>query len=385
MPNAADPTDPRPRWRIASVAILRGWLALTVLALCGSIVIWAAIHLHGVLSMILAGSEQIPAILLPPLAIWIYDRFGLDWLSNRAAQARELAQSFSAPRLRPYFRRMGGLIVHAPVTMALILPVPYVIQHVRAELASEPAFPFEGLVESIGDRTRQDMRRIGEELIAAQIQDPPGLMSGEIVRALTAQGFTTERAALLDRLAIESPRAEHYIARFPVLFEAADLGPPGALPEIPDVAEVEFGPGVQYDANRNANVIGALVTALAPCAGNGPDRVELRVEGYASSQPFRNEEGAVLHNSDELNVHLANERRRVVEGLLRLAIADEGVQNRMVLAEVPNYAGLDEMIGDREFNDRPGGLEVVAEAPPQDMFTRAAHIKVLHAGLCAVD
>lgn len=205
------------------------------------------------------------------------------------------------------------------------------------------------------------------------------------MRALTAQGFTSERAALLDRLAIMSPRAEHSVARFPVLFNAADLGPLGTLPEIPDVAEVEYGLGVQYDADRNANVIEELVTALAPCAGNGPDRVLLRVEGYASSQPFRNEEGAVLPNSNELNVHLANERRRVVEGLLRQAITDQGVQGRLVLDDVPNYAVLNEMIDAREFNDRPSGQEPSAEAPPQDVFTRAAHIKVLHPGLCAVD
>lgn len=166
MPNATGRADPRPRWRIASAALVRSGLALAVLALCCLIVVWAAIHLHRVLSVILAGSEQIPAIMLPPLAIWVYDKFGLDWLSNRAGQMRELAQSFSAPRLRPYFRRMGGLIVHAPMAMALILPVPYVIQHVRAELAPEPPFPFEGLVEAVDDRTQQGMRRIGEELHA---------------------------------------------------------------------------------------------------------------------------------------------------------------------------------------------------------------------------
>ena len=199
----------------------------------------------------------------------------------------------------------------------------------------------------------------------------PGLINAEVTRAMTVQGYTRERAVLLDRLA-----ADYYFARFPITFERAEL--------TKDISEHEFGAGVEYIADSNGDLVRRLVKALVPC-GTVDKPVYLKVEGYASSEPFKNQETGELIESNKLNVRVANERRRNVEDALRKAINNSQVtEGGIVVTDVADHNDLAEMERDREFNDRPDEGDTGNGRFEQDFLTRAAHIKVLSPGNCAV-
>ena len=69
--------------------------------------------------------------------------------------------------------------------------------------------------------------------------------------------------------------------------------------------------------------------------------------------------------------------------LARVLDDTDDATDRFDPLDVAVYRGLREMERDREFNDRPLGA-AGEEAQPQDFLTRAAHIKVMHPGHCAV-
>ena len=203
--------------------------------------------------------------------------------------------------------------------------------------------------------------------------------------AMADHGYTVGRADLLDNLAmLEAPSIEALGDRFriPILFERAQLGGNDetvlALPE--DLSDVRFPAGLDYARARDRDLIRELVSALAACgAAEGGRPVRLRVEGYASSEPFERAERDV---SLRLNVHLANERRRVVESELRAEVRRLGVEAAIELAEVEDYTGISEMERYRRFNDRPGDSPARGNYE-QDLFTRAAHIRILDLSGCS--
>ncbi len=217
--------------------------------------------------------------------------------------------------------------------------------------------------------------------------DPQPSSEERLKKAMKEHGYTTERAHLLDKLAmLETPRIDVSEDRFriPILFERGQLkeseDPGFALRQ--DVSETPFSAGLDYAWSRGGEMIRALVTSLAPCgAAEGGRPVRLRVEGYASSEPFERAEGDA---SQRLNLHLANERRRAVEGELRGEIRRLDAEGVIDLDEVGDYTEISEMERDRQFNDRPG------DSPPrgsyeQDVFTRAAHIRVLDLAECSYE
>ena len=190
--------------------------------------------------------------------------------------------------------------------------------------------------------------------------------------ALDAQGYTPERAERLDRIGPQAGGSDYYFARFPIGFEAGDLNEEGTA----------FIRGTAYDPEDNSDLLARLVDALIPC-GAVEDPVILRVEGYASSEPFQNTTADVT--SEHLNLRLANERRRSVKEALDAAVAATGfadARNRIPVTEADDYRTIDDMEADREFNDRPAGED--SNRLAQDLLTRAAHVKVLSPGTCRV-
>ena len=167
-------------------------------------------------------------------------------------------------------------------------------------------------------------------------------------------------------------RSDYYFARFPIGFEAGELSDDGTA----------FIRGADYDQDENLYLVERLVNALIHC-GTANNPVMLRVEGYASSAPFRNATADV--SSEDLNLRLANERRRSVKEALDTAIASTepaDARQRILVTEAEDYRTIAEMEEDREFNDRPAGAD--SNRLPQDFLTRTAHIKVLNPGACRV-
>lgn len=198
--------------------------------------------------------------------------------------------------------------------------------------------------------------------------------------AMAEHGYTTRRAQLLDNLEmLEPPSASEDRFRIPILFERGQLPERGetvfALPE--NLSDVRFSSGLDYARVQDRHLIRRLVSGLAPCAAaEGWSPVRLRVEGYASSEPFERVDADV---SRRLNVQLANERRQVVERDLRSEIGRLGARIR--LAEVPDYTEMSEMERSRRFNDRPGASPARGDYG-QDFFTRAAYIRILDLAGC---
>ena len=185
---------------------------------------------------------------------------------------------------------------------------------------------------------------------------------------------------------IEWIPADYYFARFPIIFNRARLDESLAAEQDEEVSQVPFVDGVEYVANDNGNIIERLVQSLAPCTdpeSNSP--VTLLVEGYSSSAPFTYRDNVPLSESVSrtLNVRVANERRRNIEEELQEEISRQSVRG-IVLEFGDNYNNLEQMKYSREFNDRPDEGELPNGEFFQDLFTRAAHIKLMELGRCSV-
>ena len=223
----------------------------------------------------------------------------------------------------------------------------------------EPPLDDADQVSEIGKGFDSRLKRIEEKLGSVDLR-----------AALDGQGYTADRAILLEKLrelqgGISDYGPDYYFARFPVSFERADL----------DTAGVSLVTGVAAASVRNPELIEEVARALLPCGStDGTDPVIIRVEGYASSERF-----GTRDESDVWNVRTANARRRTVAQMLRQEIQQED-QERVVVCESADYVSLDEMEQAREFNDRPGG----SRFGDQYLLTRSAHIKVLHPGMCKV-
>ena len=167
------------------------------------------------------------------------------------------------------------------------------------------------------------------------------------------------------------------------MFEKASIDESSAAHDEADISKYVFERSVEYDQKRNNDLLEQLVEALLPCgADDGSRPVNLRVEGYASSEPFvRESDGVPYVYSEDLNVRTANERQAAVESALAALIGDR--VDLIRIAERAPWESIESMESARQFNDRP--LGVSTGAIPQDLLTRSAHIKITDAGLCSVD
>ncbi|MDE0414035.1 MAG: hypothetical protein OXI47_06830 [Gammaproteobacteria bacterium] len=177
----------------------------------------------------------------------------------------------------------------------------------------------------------------------------------------------------------------NYVASFPILFERARLDS-GSRAGAAVAGGAEFAVGAAYDTELNRGLIRMLVESLAPCGEeDGTRPVWLSVRGYASSAPFRDGWGEALPESRELNVGLANMRRRSVESALRAAIVRAEAERRIRLTPGIDYTLHTQLERDRKFNDRPDQSPAEAGSLPQDLLTRVAYVNVLSAARCAPD
>ena len=246
--------------------------------------------------------------------------------------------------------------------LVTVFALVFVGEHIAEQVTDPPKSPLATQIDELHAVVDSRLKQI-----EGNIKDGTVYMA-----ALDTQGYTTERAQQLDRIDIELDRSNYYFARFPIAFEPGDLNDKGSA----------FVRGAEYDPIKNLDIVAKLVDALIPCASVN-DPVKLRVEGYASSEPFFNT--TVEVSSEDLNLRLANERRHSVKEALVAAIDAAGLagaQHRFLVVEADDYRTIDEMEADREFNDRP-----TSEGPyrrPQDFLTRTAHVKVMSAGTCRI-
>ena len=127
------------------------------------------------------------------------------------------------------------------------------------------AGPVSSRIEELGMAINARLDNIGSQI-----------GTGPLQAGLNTQGYTPERAQRLDRTGTGMDRSDEYFARFPIAFEAGTLSDDGAA----------FVSETDYVAEENSELVPRLVNALIPC-GAVDDPVVLRVEGYASSEPFQ--------------------------------------------------------------------------------------------------
>lgn len=223
--------------------------------------------------------------------------------------------------------------------------------------------------EPLLDGIRGELAVLRKELLKPETD----VLAG-IANAMEQHGYTTERAKLLDNLRNES---RFHFARFPVLFEAARLAT-GIDAAASDVNRVAFRAGLALDEAAE-KAIGQLVQALGPCGRHR--KVHLIVEGYASSQPFRDMDDG---RSDLLNLQVANARGRAVTVEIQDIVRGKELDGHFEIVQ-RQYKSLDEMRRFRQFDDRPRGAPTGTEDYAQDLLTRAAHIRIVDAGDCAWD
>lgn len=340
-------------------------LAVGLLAAAAGIY-YLAVTLRGIiLDMAEADRGEWASLVGGGLGVWAFFlvRTGIiERAFDLVARLREVIESLPAPQWSTFLGKTlelsKTLMMPALVTVFALV---FVGEHVAEQIIDPPPSPVSRQIDEL--RTALDSRL---DNIDSNIGDT------RVRAALGAQGYTPERAQRLDRIGTEADRSDYYFARFPIAFEAGALSDDGAA----------FVRGAEYDPEENQDLVVRLVNALVQC-GTGEDPVRLRVEGYASSEPFLNTTGDVT--SDDLNLRLANERRRSVKEALDAAIVAAGSEDalrRFLVIEADDYRTIDEMEEDREFNDRPAGGN--PSRLPQDFLTRAAHVKVMSPGTCRV-
>ena len=362
-PNATPRKGPR---IFARTAIL----AVGLLAAAGGIY-YLALTLRGIiLDMAAADRGEWASLMGGGLGVWAFFlvRTGIiERAFDLVPRLRAVLESLPAPQWPTFLGNTlelsKTLMMPALVTVfALVFVGEHVAEQVTEPVDDPPTSPVSRQIYAL--RAALDSRL---DNIESNLGDTP------FRAALNAQGYTPDRARRLDRIGTEAAdRSDYYFARFPIAFDAGILSDDGTT----------FVRGAAYDPEANRDLVARLVNALVQC-GTADDPVRLRVEGYASSEPFLNTTGDVT--SDDLNLRLANERRRSVKEALDAAMVAAGSEDalrRFLVTEADDYRTIDEMEADREFNDRPAGDN--PSRLPQDFLTRAAHVKVMSPGTCRV-
>lgn len=352
-----------PRIAARTLLLVLGLLAAT------AAIYFLAVTLRGiVLAMAAAERGEWASLLGGGLGVWAFFliRSGIvEHAFDLVPKARAVVESLPVPGWP------GFLESTLDLSKTLMLPglvTVFALVFVGEHVAEQVIDPQPPEVDPVSGRVEALETAIGARLDRIESQ----IGTGNYRDALTAQGYTPERAERLDRIGPEADRSEYYFARFPIGFEAGDLNEEGTA----------FVRGTAYDPEDNSDLLARLVDALIPC-GAVEAPVILRVEGYASSEPFQNTTADVT--SEHLNLRLANERRRSVKEALDTAIAATGfadARSRILVTEADDYRTIADMEADRGFNDRPAGED--SNRLPQDFLTRAAHVKVMSPGTCRV-
>ena len=148
--------------------------------------------------------------------------------------------------------------------------------------------------------------------------------------------------------------------RLEVMFENAGLKGASSLNE--------DSPGIAL-SHEQGEKLDKLAAALRVCAEG--DDVHLKVQGYSSTQPFKGA-GAVLINSDELNLDAANLRAAVVIRRLAASGAVRGNNVHIHHDPWPNFPAMQ-----RPFKDANGFSKTA-----QEQLNRVVYIDLQDAGGC---
>lgn len=374
-------------WRYAFRVLARS-LTVPLLLAAGVSAFWLARSLYAWALALGENLGQVFAFFALFGAISFFAKLGLSQLNEHLlALLRGIWNYF-----RSIFSRDPAIFAESLRALARRL-IPVLVLTIGAGLLSgyvRPPAAESGLPGTIevrsGDRgVTVSFRQPGGQDASTNIVGLRGIIEEVVTQALEQQASGQASPVIEGRRdAIEHARS-NYVASFPILFKRAalDSGPrAGAAAG----GGPEFAGGAAYDAEFNRGLIRLLVESLAPCGEeDGTRPVWLSVRGYASSAPFRDGRGEALPQSGELNVRLANRRRRSVESALRAAIVRAGAERRIRLTPEIDYTLHSQLERDRKFNDRPGAYPAEAGSLPQDFLTRAAYVNVLSAAKCAPD
>ncbi len=316
-----------------------------------------------ILAQPLTDGDEWAALLGGGLAAWALFLFRSGFIEQTLdilPRAKDMLTGLRTPGWKPFLSDFGSFVrtmaIPGIVTVfALVFAGNGIVNQIVPPVDQEPDLATR--IEKISTEIDQRLTTLENNVRGVNLR-----------AALDEQGYTERRAGFLEVLESLSGGnggypSDYYFARFPVGFAAAKVNNAGQL----------IG-GVDAPSVRNPELVQEIVQAFLPCgSASGDDPVILKVEGYASSEPF-----SARADSDELNVKTANARRHTVARMLRDEIGSENA-GRVVVRESDDYESLAAMEQDREFNDLAGG-----GSEDQYLLTRAAHVKVLHPGRCAV-
>ena len=278
----------------------------------------------------------------------------------------EFLRSFVEADWRKYLTRCWGLIKPL-IASVLILTFAAVFVVQEAERISIEVVDVKALAR---DLAKGITHPIEEKISKLPDEGQTKRLVGNVMEE---REYTRERALLLDNLrGLSTAGGTYHFARFAVLFPTASPLK-GTTPENLDLGNVRFEQGVTLE-NKGRALVDRVVKAMIPCGATR--KVELIIEGYASSAPFTNFEA----HSEALNLEAANQRGKNLKAAIETAIGADFL-DRFEISLI-THPSLDAMQQVRGFNDRPDGV-VRDDARPQDLMTRAAHIKIAHAGGCA--
>lgn len=244
--------------------------------------------------------------------------------------------------------------------------------------------------EEIADTVVQEIKAEGYLTERAFLKRIAGLEAGlvdaldgvppKVHEWINAQGYLTEEAFLrhIKECSLfpagpncggatpdEKP-SPAVLPQLPLLFENAKLAPRQSPDEdwwlSPDSEGVTLTP-----AHKTA--LDTFIKAFTPCAAVEGRTVLVRVEGYASSRQFVDQDGRPLPDSDALNLQAANLRAQGVADYLRNA--GQGFE-----IDYEPWASFDAM--QRPFVDRSKALQ----GTEQEALNRSVVVQVHDAGGC---
>ncbi len=385
---------PRQGWRYAFGVLARSLTVPLILAV-GGLTFLLARSLYASSLAVGENLGQVFAFLALFGAIGFFTKLGLSQLNKHlAALLRDLWNYFKSilsrnpasfrESLRALTRRLIPVLV---LTIGAGLLSGYIRPpDAEPEIPSaESAMPRAIEVHSGESDVTVSFRGANGQNVSTNIVGLRGVIAKIVTQSLEDQAGPKEPAVMADQPVMIEPIRSNYVASFPILFERASLDP-GPRSAAAAGGGAEFAGGAAYDAKLNRKFIRLLVESLDPCGEeDGTRPVWLSVRGHASSAPFRDGRGEALPLSGDLNVRLANTRRRSVEGELRKAIGEADAERRIRLTPEIDYTLPSQLRRDRKFNDRPGAYAAAAGSLPQDVLTRVAYVNILSAANCAPD
>lgn len=158
------------------------------------------------------------------------------------------------------------------------------------------------------------------------------------------------------------------LATFPLVFKNARLNSRGKLDQQSEGVVVE---------KKHKEQIDLLIDALKPCGIAAKDRpVKLVIKGYSSSREYKDKQGNILPNTDQLNIDTANYRAKNVYEYFMREISKRKVEYGFDIPKPDSWRNMEQMI--RPYTDRSKLLFPGV----QELLNRSVFIKLVNPGSC---